>query len=835
MRLFKIFVFAVMAMVPMLSAAYTVGGTVVDANNEPEAFATVRIYSQSDTLKPVTMGVTDEQGAFVQQISKPGNYKLQISSVGKQTLSLPFALTVNDKNMNVGTLRMLDNSEMLGEVEVVATKPLVKKEIDRIGYDVQADEDSKTSNVQDILRKVPMVTVDADGSIKVKGGSNFKIYKDGRPSNSFTSNAKDIFAAIPASMIEKIEVITDPGAKEDAEGVGAILNIVTVKNSSMNGVMGNVRAGMMTNNPVPAGGIWLTGNVGKLVMSVNGGYFHQSEKMSESLTEAEYKYADTGNMLSSLTESKGKGDFVFYGIDGSYELDSLNLFTLEFGGHWYDFKNTSKGTDSMFDPMGNSIYGFNSFAHTPKNRSLEFNGNFNYQHSTRRKGETLTFSYQISNSNTDNVSNLEYLDITGAYSPNYKASNNVSDLHFIENTFQLDWTRPINPFNTFAVGGKFISRSNGAVTDIDYTPRFDSDAARNDATNFSHVTNIGAAYADYRFTKKRFSARAGLRYEYSYLSAKDRNDRNDRNDQTTNYHSSLSDWVPNASVMYTLTQSSSLKLAYSSRINRPGINFLNPTKTDTPTSESVGNPRLASVHYNEFTLNYSLFTSKFNFDVSASYDFTNGAISQVASITDPNRPDFISYTYDNIGRTRNFYFSVFAQWSVTPTTNLMTNASVQYAHIEYPGLQRVSNQRWGGSIFFRASQMLPWKLRLEGMCFFQPGNLDDVYSYTKNNAHGLFHGFSLQRSFLKNDALTVKLATRNPFNSKFEYRNFTNRGPYNGHSFTTMPNMRIFGVELSYRFGSVKASVKKTASTISNDDLQGGTSAPSQSQGGMSM
>ncbi len=132
------------------------------------------------------------------------------------------------------------------------------KEIDRIGYDVQADEESKTNTVIDMMRKVPMVSVDADGTIKVNGSTNFKIYKDGRPNQSFTNNSKDVLSAIPASMIKRIEVITEPGAKYDAEGVGAIINIVTMDNTSMGGVMGSVRVGARSNNDfLPDGSLWL--------------------------------------------------------------------------------------------------------------------------------------------------------------------------------------------------------------------------------------------------------------------------------------------------------------------------------------------------------------------------------------------------------------------------------------------------------------------------------------------------------------------------------------------------------------------------------------------------
>ena len=119
------------------------------------------------------------------------------------------------------------------DVVIKAQRQLIKQEIDRIGYDVQADEESKTLTVMDMLRKVPMVTVDGEDNIKVKGNSSFKIYKNGRYDPSLSKNAKEILKAMPASMIKRIEVITDPGAREDAEGVNAILNIVMMEGKNL--------------------------------------------------------------------------------------------------------------------------------------------------------------------------------------------------------------------------------------------------------------------------------------------------------------------------------------------------------------------------------------------------------------------------------------------------------------------------------------------------------------------------------------------------------------------------------------------------------------------------
>ncbi len=187
------------------AAGYNVRGIVTDSIGEPEAFATVRIYPQSDSAKVAAHGVTADDGTFSLTLKSPGSYTLRLVSVGRTPLSRAFSVSADHPSADLGTLIVTSDDRMLDEITVTATRPLVTKEIDRIGYDVQADDDSKTATLDEMLRRVPLVNVDAEGNITVKGSSNFKIYKNGRPNNSFTRNAKDIFKAIPASMIKKIE------------------------------------------------------------------------------------------------------------------------------------------------------------------------------------------------------------------------------------------------------------------------------------------------------------------------------------------------------------------------------------------------------------------------------------------------------------------------------------------------------------------------------------------------------------------------------------------------------------------------------------------------------
>ena len=192
-------------------------------------------------------------------------------------------------------------NQSLDGVTVTAQRQLIKQEIDRVGYDVQADEDSRTENILDMLRKVPMVTIDGEDKILVKGNSNFKIYKNGHLDPSLTKNAKEILKAMPASSVKRIEVITDPGAREDAEGVGAILNIVMMDGKLMDGVTGSLTSLYNLPSNFQIGG-YIATQLGKAVVSVDYGYNKMSKKVTSNKGYVERTFAETGNTQKATQE-----------------------------------------------------------------------------------------------------------------------------------------------------------------------------------------------------------------------------------------------------------------------------------------------------------------------------------------------------------------------------------------------------------------------------------------------------------------------------------------------------------------------------------------------------
>lgn len=788
------------------AAGYSVSFQLVDSLGAGEPYATVRVYALPDTVRPAAMGVTDGDGFFRKPLGRPGEYRLTVTSVGKTPLAERFTLKKEEPAKELGRLTVRDAGNMLSEVTVTAAAPLISREIDRIGYDVQADDESKTSTLEETLRKVPMVNVDPDGTITLNGSSNFKIYKNGRPNNSFTRNAKDIFKSIPASTIKKIEVITDPGAREDAEGTGMILNIVTVENTVVKGVMGTANLMWDNQSNLPNPSVWLTSQIDRLTFSVFAGNWNRPSRSGGSSSSTRTDYA-SGNTLLESSSNVSRFNGTNAGLELSFEIDTLNLITAEFFGFFQNTKSRSSSSTRMMaggsDDPAADIYRFDSFGLTNPSKGHWLDGTFNYQRSTRRKDEKITLSYMISGQGGRSVSDLSYTSALNMPVP-YTGIYTDSRTSQLEHTLQLDWTRPLMKGHTFDTGAKYIYRDNNSRTRQDYRDY------RTSSTDFSHITQVAALYADYRATFGKFGARAGVRYEYSRLAAEF------KDGSAPDFHSNLNDWVPNAALSWTINMRNSMRLSYSSRISRPGINYLNPMVNTSPTVTSQGNPDLGSVRQQTLNLNYSFFSPKFNIDFNATYDFSNNDIIQVTDVID----DHTYNNYANAGRNRAFSAGAYIQWTASAKTRLMLNGSLRYNDYRNPSLG-ISAAGWSPSMFLRLSQKLPWKLQFNAMCAYW-GRGVSLYNRPENKIRNAFYNLSLQRSFLKDDRLTVNIYARNPFGpSSREYSTRSINLSSQSYSHTVAPHNRSIGIRLSYRFGSLNATVRKVRG-ITNDDVVGG-------------
>ena len=691
--------------------------------------------------------------------------------------------------------------QTLDEVVVAQRRKLIKNDIDKLTYDVQHDKTAQTKTTLEILKKIPLVTVDGQENIRVQGSTSFKVYKNGHPDPSLSGqNLKDILKAIPASTIKRIEVITDPGAKYDAEGTTAILNIVMMSNTKLQGVSGKVNSDVNSHGSVRLGTYLIT-KVGKLTTAVNYNLRKQGRKQTENNREEVYNYVKTGEQKRVYGTSSTAATIHFGNIGASYEIDSLNLLTASTTFIGYKADANTQSTTERWNKSNQLIYKFDSDVTTPGYSYFNLGGRLDYQHKTHLDGEVLTLSYMLAATRQHTIFHQMYNNMVN-FPVSYTSYDRNTRNHFTEHTFQIDYVRPFGKYHKIESGTKYILRYNNSTSLMDYqgtTPDMES--------NFKHNAQVAAAYLSYIFTAGKWAARAGLRYEFTRMKASYPDGSN------ADYHANLNDWVPSASLQYKISDGQTLKFSYNTSINRPGIGYLNPAIISTPTAVSFGNANLGSSRNQKLQLVYMLVTSKFTLQLSPYYSFTNNGIGRI--LYEQNRKDVS--TFQNILKSKIFGISSYTEWTPLTGTSFTLNASMRYARITLP-TPAIKNSGCGGGIYFNWEQKMPWELTLTTSIGGEYGNR--IYNPYAIEGRWFYYNFTLTRLFFK-DKLTVSLSAESPFSKDKATTYNIVRGDYTGYERSVM-YPRYFNIGFSWSFGKLKASVKKAVRSIKNDDLVGG-------------
>lgn len=807
------------------NTSFQVKGILLDSlTQEGEPYATIKIVKKEAPAKALKMLVTDMKGQFQEKVPGTGNFVMTITSVGRTPIVKDFSVKAGEKLVDFGTLYIVDASNELGQVEIVAQKPLVKADIDKIEYNVQDDPDAQSNSVLEMLRKVPLVTVDGEDNIQVNGSSSFKVYVNGKPNNMMSNNPTEVLKSMPANSIKHIEVITNPGPKYDAEGVGGILNIVTV-GSGLEGYTATFSANV--SNRGAGGGAFGTIKSGKLTVSARYNYNYNDQPRNYSSGSQHVTPEAVTENSSNLDydgSNKGHGSFQSGSMEASYEIDTLRLVTMSFG--LWGGGNKSNGSTDYIATFPENINAAPIYSYSAFNRSksswYSIDGGIDYQRLFKVKDRMLTFSYKINTRPQTSDSYTEY-EIDNGYNPDWadylnrlKNQHNDGDQNTTEHTFQADYTTPIGKLHTLEAGAKYILRNNSSEDDrfdADDTGKYEYNKAQ--SSHYKHLNDIIAAYLGYGLKVKRLSGRLGLRYEHTIQDVKYLVGRGE--DFTKNFD----DVVPSASIGYKLTDMSNLRLGYNMRIYRPGIWSLNPYLNDTdPSYISQGNPELDSEKSHAFNLSYSNFTQKFNINISARYSFTNNSIenvnTEIEGLKNPTGKDVLYSTYANIGKTRYASVNGYVNWNATPRTRIYMNMSGNYSYLE--GSEGMRNDGWGLFAYGGAQQTLPHDWRISLNVFGQT-----PWIMLQGKGSSFFdYGLSVNKSFLD------KRLTLSAFASNFFKKYMDQSSTTEGSGFIRESNYKYsrqrFGISVSYRIGELKASVKKAARTISNDDVKSGGS-----------
>ena len=792
------FVMALMSLSSVAIAQTTVKGMLIDETlGESEPFATVRVFKAGKSEKPVAMFLTDENGQFSQEVKGKGKFDIVFSSIGKEDLKKSVEL-VGKGVLNLDTLYIKENATMLKGVEIVAQKPLVKMEVDKMSYNVADDEDSKSYTVLDMLRKVPMVTVDGQDNITVNGSSSFKVYVDGMPSVMFSSNPSMVFKSMPATAVKSIEVVTNPGAKYDAEGAAGVLNIVMNKQNpqaaqSLNGYNGTVRASAGTKQL--GGSVFINGQQGKFSYSAN--VMTSYNKPGNTKTETEQIQAN-GNSQLMTSDNDLKTPFTMGSLSLGYQIDSVSTLNLTAQVNSMSIKTT--GTSMT------TINGLNNFSYGSttdmKNSRTSFNGSLDYQRffnqdHTKSLALTYQLDYNPTKTKMTNLFNTQSMtmDLTDRYSDN---KNNTTS-----HTFQLDYTTPLATGHTLSLGGKL--QLHDATADSKYYLKGIYDPSS--SSEYEYKNSILAGYSEYAGNFNKFGVKAGLRYEYTWQNVEYHlgNGENFKKDYGT--------LVPSASLQYTISQGSNLGLTYNMRISRPGISYLNPyVDKSNPIALTYGNPELDVEKSHNISLVYNLFTPKLMVNLNLHHNFVDNAISQYSFYDSDN---LLNTTYGNIVQRHQTGLNGYVNYLMTKNTRLFFNGSLNYLDLKSDALEQ-NNSGWTFNAMVGLQQTLPWDLKLSAFA------ITSTKSYTLQGWSGGFNLLtaSLSKSLLK-DKLNLSVSAMMGLNSggKLNIESDTK-----GKDFTTHTNVRvpISGVTftVSYTFGNSKVKTKQHTSRVESDFIE---------------
>jgi len=814
----QIVVMVMLTMSAVVMGQTTVKGTLMDeASGETEPFATVRVFKTGKADKPVAMFLTDENGRFSQQVKARGKFDIVFSSVGKEDLRQTVALGT-DPTLDLGTLYIRQSETMLKGVEIVAQKPLVKMDVDKMSYNVEEDEDSKSNTVLDMLRKVPMVTVDGQDNITVNGSSSFKVYVDGVPNVMFSSNPSMVFKSMPATAVKSIEVMTNPGAKYDAEGAAGVLNIVMNKQSgqggqSMNGFNGTVRAS--AGNKSIGGSAFISGQQGKFSYSAN--VMANYAKPGTTKTEME-QIQDNGGSQKMNSENEVKIPFSMGNLTLGYQFDERNAINATAQVNSITMRSNGTTLTTMSGGLYGNGLGYGSTTDM-KNVRTSFSGSLDYQHFFNKEHtQSLALTYQLNYSpaTTEMTNNFDSqlfggglkvegggrIDLTNRFSDNKDKTTN--------HTFQLDYSMPIGTGQTLSLGAKL--QLHDATSDAKYYLKDVYDPST--SSEYEYKNSILAGYGEYAANFKKLGIKAGLRYEHTWQDVDYRQGLGD--DFKKNYGS----LVPTASLQYNLGTGSNLGLAYNMRISRPGISYLNPYVDKTnPIVLTYGNPNLDVEKAHNLSLVYNMFGPKLMLNLNLHHNFVDNAISQYSFYDSKN---LLNTTYGNVVKSRQTGLNAYVNYLVTKNTRLFLNGGVNYTDLRSDALEQ-SNSGWTANAMVGLQQTLPWNLKLGAFA------ITSTKSYSLQGWNGGFNlvTANLSKSLLK-DRLNLSVMGMVGLNKggNIQIESYSRGKDFTSHTLTKVP-LYGFTFTVSYTFGNSKITSRKHTSRVQNDFIE------QQSQGDM--
>ena len=801
---FSLFVFQAFAL-------YTIRGKVIDATTaSPLDFVNVALYKQDSEIP--TSGVTsDEQGNFLLPSVPKGKYTLQITFVGYNSISLP--LNVSDKELNMGLIKLNENSKALKELEVLGQGTQMRFDVDKKVFSVDQSIATSGGSATDALRNIPSVKVDNEGNVSLRKDANVEVWINGKPSGLTVDNRAQILQQMPAESIESVEIMTNPSAKYNPEGTAGIINLVLKKNRKA-GYYGSLSAGAM----YPDGGA-ISPNIGaninysssKIDAYANIGLRAMKFKGGSKTDRYNLTGTDTISLLTqnSTMTNAYRGIFMRAGLD--FHIDKYNTIGLSGFGMVGDgtSSNTTNNvlTDRTTTPY-KELRNYSRFSNGTGDRP-SLNVNLDYKHDFDEKG------------NHNLLASLSYSNHTRSSNDTYTQSDLTNYDVFQSNTgkskeivFKTDYSNKLTETSRLEVGWQSSISDRASIGKA-----FDNFIVANISeyqNDFDYKEQIHAGYVTYGDRFNNLSVQAGLRGEYMM---KEMSLITPTNGTQNIGPFNTFELFPSMYLSYSLPKENELQLNYSRRVNRPRGRQINPFRNfSDSTNISYGNPNLSPEYASSLEFNYMKTWDSHSLSASMYYHFTDSVIENVRYRNELT----MESTYMNLAKRQNAGFEIIGKNQLFKILNLTSSLNIYYEKIEasvytnpfnpsiVTSIPEQSAFTWSANIL--ANFMLSKTLS---------GQITAEYSAPTLEAQGYESpeyqiDFGLRKTFLDRK-LSLGLMAIDIFNLNKDRSVSWGTGFYQRTE--SYFHRRMIGLTVSYNFGNMKPKISQMKKGQGSGDM----------------
>lgn len=616
----------------------SVTGVVMDETfREPIPYATISVNSPEGEL--ITGAVSSMDGSFTIDKLPEGKYSVTVQFMGFKSYSSELVISSREKDIEIGTIFLEAEVSQLETVEVVAERSTIEQRIDRKVINVGKDLTTVGPSASDIMGNLPSLTVDQDGNIAMRGNENVRILVDGKPTSI---PAAQLLKQIPSTSIKSIELITNPSAKYDPEGMSGIINIILHKNANL-GLNGNLNTGVTRgeytryngslNLNYRSGKFNFYGNLG-----TNGGESQQLGKIDNF----------TNNSSENIRFHNDRESYLYKaGVD--FYLNDKNTFSIYTNQNFF-YGDPLGEVDIIFDgnPESNIYQDF-----FLENTNISRTYNFDYKRDFRKEGHNIELEVDYNTVDQTELARFEFEGDASSFS-NYR--DEVRD-DLTNTTINLDYVNPLNQQTKLEIGAEARVRNS--------TNDYQSTNENLAAALYKYDNNIYSFYTTFGQTLEKWSYQLGARLESYDVEAILNNEKIFEDDYITAY--------PTAFLSYKLSERRSLQLSYGRRVDRPGLHQVNPVREfSTPRITAVGNPLLEPQFTNSLEMNYTHSSQKGNISGGVFYRRIENEINQTL-LLDPEDPSRLLLTFLNgednsaYGVELNGSYKPVKWWSINPS------------------------------------------------------------------------------------------------------------------------------------------------------------------------